>query len=76
MGCGDQFLGGGAGAVAPPNRVAETRIVGVLVNTPVAVEIVPLPSLSDPVQTAGLALLAIIPSLGVPESGGFMGVIR
>jgi hypothetical protein len=34
-----------------------------LLSTPVAVEIVPLPSFSEPVQTA-LALLAIVPPWG------------
>jgi hypothetical protein len=41
-----------------------------LFSTPVAVEIVPVPSLSEPVQTA-LALLAIIPPW---EMIGFSGI--
>ncbi|HEY6850358.1 MAG TPA: hypothetical protein VI320_29665, partial [Terracidiphilus sp.] len=35
-----------------------------LLSTPVAVEMVPLPSFSEPVQTA-LALLAIVPPWGI-----------
>jgi hypothetical protein len=47
---------------APSKRVANEYFA--LLSTPVAVEIVPLPSFSEPVQTA-LALLAIVPPRGL-----------
>src|ERR1035441_5936289 len=47
---------------APSKRVANEYFA--LLSKPVAVEIVPLPSFSEPVHTA-LALLAIVPPWGV-----------
>jgi hypothetical protein len=61
MGRGNHFLGSGARGRA-----------FTLLSTPVAVEIVPLPSFNEPVQTA-LALLAIDPSLGVIKCLPFAG---